>query len=155
MHKPDRTRIFFYCHWMANYHSLFSALKVFLTYKSEYCFQHMTGTMCLTESNCISARVFWVDVSSDFTFCKIKWTEFNFQLSSFNFHHTRKLLSRLIIMFASWWRHQERNFNGLLSFVLPQSKESSSVLSCDISADDKYIVTGSGDKKATVYEVIY
>ncbi|XP_053977000.1 protein groucho-like isoform X3 [Hylaeus volcanicus] len=36
-----------------------------------------------------------------------------------------------------------------------QSKESSSVLSCDISADDKYIVTGSGDKKATVYEVIY
>uniref|UniRef100_A0AAQ4QBE1 Groucho/TLE N-terminal Q-rich domain-containing protein n=1 Tax=Gasterosteus aculeatus aculeatus TaxID=481459 RepID=A0AAQ4QBE1_GASAC len=36
-----------------------------------------------------------------------------------------------------------------------QSKESSSVLSCDISADDKYIVTGSGDKKATVYEVNY
>lgn len=38
---------------------------------------------------------------------------------------------------------------------VPQSKESSSVLSCDISTDDKYIVTGSGDKKATVYEVIY
>ena len=37
----------------------------------------------------------------------------------------------------------------------PQSKESSSVLSCDISSDDKYIVTGSGDKKATVYEVMY
>ncbi|XP_028169539.1 protein groucho-like isoform X8 [Ostrinia furnacalis] len=36
-----------------------------------------------------------------------------------------------------------------------QSKESSSVLSCDISADDKFIVTGSGDKKATVYEVVY
>lgn len=36
-----------------------------------------------------------------------------------------------------------------------QSKESSSVLSCDISVDDKYIVTGSGDKKATVYEVMY
>ncbi|KOC69546.1 Transducin-like enhancer protein 4, partial [Habropoda laboriosa] len=36
-----------------------------------------------------------------------------------------------------------------------QSKESSSVLSCDISADDRYIVTGSGDKKATVYEVMY
>lgn len=36
-----------------------------------------------------------------------------------------------------------------------QSKESSSVLSCDISADDRIIVTGSGDKKATVYEVIY
>ncbi|XP_055227184.1 transducin-like enhancer protein 2 isoform X7 [Gorilla gorilla gorilla] len=36
-----------------------------------------------------------------------------------------------------------------------QSKESSSVLSCDISRNNKYIVTGSGDKKATVYEVIY
>ncbi|XP_039758418.1 protein groucho-like isoform X6 [Pararge aegeria] len=36
-----------------------------------------------------------------------------------------------------------------------QTKESSSVLSCDISADDKFIVTGSGDKKATVYEVMY
>ncbi|XP_028907569.1 transducin-like enhancer protein 2 isoform X1 [Ornithorhynchus anatinus] len=36
-----------------------------------------------------------------------------------------------------------------------QSKESSSVLSCDISINDKYIVTGSGDKKATVYEVVY
>ncbi|KAJ8005515.1 hypothetical protein DPEC_G00118760 [Dallia pectoralis] len=36
-----------------------------------------------------------------------------------------------------------------------QSKESSSVLSCDISGDDQYIVTGSGDKKASVYEVIY
>ena len=36
-----------------------------------------------------------------------------------------------------------------------KSKESSSVLCCDISSDDKYIVTGSGDKKATVYEVMY
>lgn len=34
-----------------------------------------------------------------------------------------------------------------------QMSESSSVLSCDISTDDKFIVTGSGDKKATVYEV--
>lgn len=42
----------------------------------------------------------------------------------------------------------------LFSFFL-QAKESSSVLSCDISTDDKFIVTGSGDKKATVYEVIY
>ncbi|KAF6039139.1 TLE3 [Bugula neritina] len=36
-----------------------------------------------------------------------------------------------------------------------QSKESSSVLSCDISTDDKFIVTGSGDKKATLYEVLF
>jgi len=35
------------------------------------------------------------------------------------------------------------------------SKETSSVLSCDISTDDKYIVTGSGDKKATLYEIMY
>jgi len=36
-----------------------------------------------------------------------------------------------------------------------QMSESSSVLSCDISADDKFIVTGSGDKKATVYDVLF
>uniref|UniRef100_A0A1X7U0I2 Uncharacterized protein n=1 Tax=Amphimedon queenslandica TaxID=400682 RepID=A0A1X7U0I2_AMPQE len=36
-----------------------------------------------------------------------------------------------------------------------QMSESSSVLSCDISVDDRFIVTGSGDKKATVYEVIF
>jgi WD40 repeat protein len=29
------------------------------------------------------------------------------------------------------------------------------VLCCDVSTDDKYVVTGSGDKKATIYEVIY
>ncbi|VDP62753.1 unnamed protein product [Schistosoma mattheei] len=34
-------------------------------------------------------------------------------------------------------------------------KENSSVLSCDISLDDKLLVTGSGDRKATVYEIIY
>lgn len=50
----------------------------------------------------------------------------------------------------------QRMVNSLsLSIFFFQSKESSSVLSCDISVDDKYIVTGSGDKKATVYEVIY
>ncbi|CAH8514500.1 unnamed protein product [Schistosoma turkestanicum] len=36
-----------------------------------------------------------------------------------------------------------------------QVKENSSVLSCDISLDDKLLVTGSGDRKATVYEIIY
>ncbi|KJH42159.1 Groucho/TLE Q-rich domain protein [Dictyocaulus viviparus] len=36
---------------------------------------------------------------------------------------------------------------------LLQAKESSSVLSCDIASDDSLIVTGSGEKKATVYEV--
>lgn len=46
-------------------------------------------------------------------------------------------------------------YNNDYSNALLQSKESSSVLSCDISSDNKYIVTGSGDKKASVYEVIY
>ena len=36
-----------------------------------------------------------------------------------------------------------------------ENKEGSSVLSCDVSQDDRFIVTGSGDKKATLYEVIY
>lgn len=40
-------------------------------------------------------------------------------------------------------------------FYITQNKESSSVLSCDVSIDDKFIVTGSGDKKATVYEIQY
>ena len=44
--------------------------------------------------------------------------------------------------------------NDILTIFI-QNKESSSVLCCDISSDDKYIVTGSGDKKATVYEVMY
>lgn len=53
--------------------------------------------------------------------------------------------------FVSFWL-----FHVFAHFLSPlQSKESSSVLSCDISIDDKYIVTGSGDKKATVYEVNY
>ena len=34
-------------------------------------------------------------------------------------------------------------------------KENASVLGCDISKDDKYIITGSGDKKATVYQCAY
>uniref|UniRef100_A0AC34RKZ5 Uncharacterized protein n=1 Tax=Panagrolaimus sp. JU765 TaxID=591449 RepID=A0AC34RKZ5_9BILA len=32
--------------------------------------------------------------------------------------------------------------------------EDGSVLSCDISSDEKYLVTGSGEKKATVYSII-
>lgn len=36
-----------------------------------------------------------------------------------------------------------------------QLKESTSVLSCDISFDDSLIVTGSGEKKATLYSIEY
>ena len=43
----------------------------------------------------------------------------------------------------------------LIPFVSIQHEESTSVLSCDISGNDKYIVTGSGDKKASIYEVIF
>ncbi|KAI6661672.1 Groucho [Oopsacas minuta] len=38
---------------------------------------------------------------------------------------------------------------------LVSRRENSSVLSSDISQDDKYIVTGSGDKKTTLYEIVY
>ncbi|KAH9285531.1 Transducin-like enhancer protein 3 [Echinococcus granulosus] len=34
-------------------------------------------------------------------------------------------------------------------------KESLSVLSCDISADDRHLVTGSGDRRASIYEINY
>ncbi len=43
----------------------------------------------------------------------------------------------------------------MLYFWFVQANETSSVLSCDISADDKFVVTGSGDKKATVYDVVF
>jgi hypothetical protein len=36
-----------------------------------------------------------------------------------------------------------------------QSYEPTSILSCDISMDEKLIVTGSGERRATVYDVIY
>lgn len=40
-------------------------------------------------------------------------------------------------------------------YSIYQSLEAGSVLGCDISDDDRFIITGSGDKKATLYEVIY
>ena len=46
-------------------------------------------------------------------------------------------------------------FLEFYGYFFLQNKESSSVLSCDVSIDDKFIVTGSGDKKATVYEILY
>lgn len=38
---------------------------------------------------------------------------------------------------------------------LVKKKQDTSVLSCDISSDDRYIVVGAGDKRATLYEVSY
>jgi WD40 repeat protein len=40
-------------------------------------------------------------------------------------------------------------------YRLVKSKELGSVLSCDISADDRYLLTGSGDKKASLYELTF
>lgn len=44
---------------------------------------------------------------------------------------------------------------GYINTPWTQMSETSSVLSCDISGDDKVIVTGSGDKKATVYDILF
>ncbi|KAL3312598.1 Transducin-like enhancer protein 4 [Cichlidogyrus casuarinus] len=38
---------------------------------------------------------------------------------------------------------------------LCQVKENSSVLSCDISSDDRLLITGSGEMRATIYDVLY
>nr|CAD2127672.1 unnamed protein product [Meloidogyne enterolobii] len=40
-------------------------------------------------------------------------------------------------------------------YKLAKTKESSSVLSCDISEDDRFLLTGSGDKKASLYELSF
>ncbi|KAL7074317.1 hypothetical protein ACQ4LE_006407 [Meloidogyne hapla] len=40
-------------------------------------------------------------------------------------------------------------------YKLVKSKEQSSVLSCDISEDDRFLLTGSGDKKASLYELSF
>uniref|UniRef100_A0A6G3MJZ9 Protein groucho (Trinotate prediction) n=1 Tax=Henneguya salminicola TaxID=69463 RepID=A0A6G3MJZ9_HENSL len=35
------------------------------------------------------------------------------------------------------------------------TRENASILCTDISPDDKYIITGGGEKKATIYECVY
>ncbi len=68
----------------------------------------------------------------------------------------RKSMHAFIVTVRFSWINRYLRICLILSHTLFfQSKESSSVLSCDVSPDDKYIVTGSGDKKATVYEVVY
>jgi WD40 repeat protein len=61
----------------------------------------------------------------------------------------------LKLVYCKYVSHNFKIFIEIFITFYFQSKESSSVLSCDISTDDKYIVTGSGDKKATLYEVIF
>nr|CDS27001.1 groucho 2 [Hymenolepis microstoma] len=50
------------------------------------------------------------------------------------------------------WLHGWKPPHGANLFKV---KENLSVLSCDLSADDRHLVTGSGDKRATVYEINY
>lgn len=60
--------------------------------------------------------------------------------------------------FISTGKDKLLNLCGSPAINCPQImkfQENSSVLSCDISSDDKYFATGSGEKKATVYEVLY
>ncbi|KAI3420325.1 hypothetical protein GPALN_003634 [Globodera pallida] len=40
-------------------------------------------------------------------------------------------------------------------YRLLRSRENGSVLSCDISSDDRFLLTGSGDKKASLYELSF
>ncbi|VEL08509.1 unnamed protein product [Protopolystoma xenopodis] len=51
--------------------------------------------------------------------------------------------------------HQVNAWRTPYGACLLETKEAASVLTCDISPDDKYVVTGSGDKRANLYEVIY
>ena len=65
----------------------------------------------------------------------------------------------LVFLFVGKWFISTGKDNAMNAWRSPyganllQQKESASVLCCDISSNDKYLVTGSGDKKATLYEV--
>ncbi|CAH8622858.1 unnamed protein product [Dicrocoelium dendriticum] len=51
--------------------------------------------------------------------------------------------------------HQVNAWRTPYGACLLETKEAASVLTCDISPDDKFVVTGSGDKRANLYEVIF
>ncbi|KAL5963471.1 Transducin-like enhancer protein 4 [Taenia solium] len=51
--------------------------------------------------------------------------------------------------------HQVNAWRTPYGACLLETKEAASVLTCDISPDDKFVVTGSGDKRANLYEIIY
>lgn len=74
--------------------------------------------------------------------------------------HESCVLSLKFARSGKWFVSTSKD-NQLIGWKTPygaklfENKEGSSVLSCDVSQDDRFIVTGSGDKKATLYEVIY
>ncbi|KAM7538423.1 hypothetical protein Aperf_G00000073705 [Anoplocephala perfoliata] len=51
--------------------------------------------------------------------------------------------------------HQVNAWRTPYGACLLETKEAASVLTCDISPDDKFVVTGSGNKIANLYEIIY
>ncbi|VDD76528.1 unnamed protein product, partial [Mesocestoides corti] len=75
-------------------------------------------------------------------------------------HHESCVLALRFAHHADWFittgkDHQVNAWRTPYGACLLETKEAASVLTCDISPDDKFVVTGSGDKRANLYEVIY
>uniref|UniRef100_A0A0X3P126 Groucho/TLE N-terminal Q-rich domain-containing protein n=1 Tax=Schistocephalus solidus TaxID=70667 RepID=A0A0X3P126_SCHSO len=75
-------------------------------------------------------------------------------------HHESCVLALRFAHTADWFvttgkDHQVNAWRTPYGACLFETKEAASVLTCDISPDDKFIVTGSGDKRANLYEVVY
>ncbi|CAH8530034.1 unnamed protein product [Schistosoma mattheei] len=75
-------------------------------------------------------------------------------------HHESCVLALRFAHHADWFLttgkdHQVNAWRTPYGACLLETKEAASVLTCDISLDDKFVVTGSGDKRANLYEVIF
>eukprot|EP01117_Protostelium_nocturnum_P019733 TRINITY_DN8624_c0_g1_i1.p1 TRINITY_DN8624_c0_g1~~TRINITY_DN8624_c0_g1_i1.p1 ORF type:complete len:632 (+),score=127.72 TRINITY_DN8624_c0_g1_i1:174-2069(+) len=74
--------------------------------------------------------------------------------------HENSVLSLKYANSGKWFvsTGKDRILNSWRSPVgssLFQCRENNSILCCDISSDDNFLVTGSGEKHATVYQVMY
>ncbi|KAF8563514.1 hypothetical protein P879_07973 [Paragonimus westermani] len=75
-------------------------------------------------------------------------------------HHESCVLALRFAHHGDWFittgkDHQVNAWRTPYGACLLETKEAASVLTCDISPDDKFVVTGSGDKRANLYEVIF
>ncbi|TPP63504.1 Transducin enhancer protein 3 [Fasciola gigantica] len=75
-------------------------------------------------------------------------------------HHESCVLALRFAHHGDWFLttgkdHQVNAWRTPYGACLLETKEAASVLTCDISPDDKFVVTGSGDKRANLYEVIF
>ncbi|CAL8077107.1 unnamed protein product [Calicophoron daubneyi] len=75
-------------------------------------------------------------------------------------HHESCVLALRFAHLGEWFLttgkdHQVNAWRTPFGACLLETKEAASVLTCDISPDDKFVVTGSGDKRANLYEVIF